>query len=93
MTNRFFPVLTRTTRVCETSFNLCSDDYLELSDDFEGALKALEQRYSDDVLPPQTQEVAVSAFGDEAFLGDALAPCCFDAAGLQVDFEIDVRWI
>ena len=92
MTNRFLPVLTRTTRVCETSFNLCSEDYLELSEDFEGALTALELRHSDEILPPQVQET-ISSFDDDSFGDDTLGPCCFDAAGLQVDFEIDVRWI
>ena len=92
MTNRFLPVLTRTTRVCETSFNLCSDDYTELSEDFDGALTALEQRHSDEVLLPQVQE-ADSSFDDAPFVDDAFAPCCFDADGLQLDFEIDVRWI
>ena len=93
MTNRFLPVLTRTTRVCETSFNLCSEDYHELSEDFEGALLALEQRHSDEILSPQVQETESSSFDHDSFDGDALAPSCFDASGLQVDFEIDVRWI
>ena len=92
MTNRFLPVLTRTTRICETSFNLCSGDYFELSEDFEGALSALEQRHSDEVLSPQVQETE-SSFDNDSFGNDALAPCCFDASGLQLDFEIDVRWI
>ena len=92
MTNRFLPVLTRTTRVCETSFNLCSEDYVELSRDFEGALLALEQRHSDEVLLPQAQ-AAASSFDDDSFEDNVFAPCCFDASGLQIDSEIDVRWI
>ena len=92
MTNRFLPLLTRTTRVCETSFNLCSEEYSELSKDFEGALFALEQQHSDEFLSPPVQE-AESSFDDDSFIEDALAPCCFDVNGLQLDFEIDVRWI
>ena len=93
MTNRFLlPVLTRTTRVCETSFKLCSEEYSELSKDFDGALIALEQRHSDEILSPLVQESELS-FNDDSFEDAALAPCCFDADGLQVDFEIDVRWI
>ena len=82
MTNRFLPVLTRTTRVCETSFNLCSEDYFELSEDFEGALQALVQRHADEILLPQVQETE-SFYDEDSFESDALAPCCFDASGLQ----------
>jgi len=92
MTNRFLPVLTRTTRVCETSFHLCSEEYAELSKDFEDALMALEQRHADEILllPVQQPE---SFFEDDSFGGDGLAPYCFDASGLLVGFEIDVSWL
>ena len=91
MTNRFSPVLARTTRVCETSFHLCSEEYVELSKDFEDALMALEQRHASEVLllPVQQPE---SFFDDDSF-EDGLAPCCFDASGLPMDFEIDVSWL
>ena len=91
MTNRFLPVLTRTTRVCETSFNLCSEDFHELSEEFDGALTALEQRHSDEILSPPVQETEASF--DDSIEDDFLPVCNFDAAGFQEDFEIDVRWI
>ena len=92
MTNRFLPVLTRTTRVCETSFQLCSEEYSELSKDFEEALAALEQLHADEVLSPPVQE-AESSFDGNSFAEDIFSPACFNADGLQLDVEIDVRWI
>ena len=94
MTNRFskVPALDPKTPVYEMSFTSCSKEYLELNDDFERTLLALEKRHPDKMLSPRVRESAF-VFGLDSFRNNTHQPCCFDTAGLREDFEIDVRWI
>ena len=89
--------LDQTARAHEKSFKWYSKGYVQIGQNFERSLSALEQRRPSQSLPSQFRKSALDA--GPVNVDDALAgsnppcPSGFEANGLSPDLEIDVRWI